>query len=141
MGKASNEQYTPTTATAHIRTAIIDDYRLFKNDFTPDANSVLADFTEADFSGYAKVFPNEAFYKNDTDNRFEQQHAVGVFTHNGGGVSNTIYGWYAVGAVDNGGGTQSEVMMSERFASPITMQESGDSIRIHPHQHYVGVDD
>jgi len=141
MGKTSHEQYIPATATDHILTAGITTYRLFKNDFTPDADSVLADFTEADFSGYAQVFPAEAFFKNDTDNRFEHQHEVGVFSHNGGATSNTIYGWYAVGTVNDGLGTQSEVMMAERFASPITMQESGDSIRIHPHQHYVGVDD
>lgn len=69
--------------------------RLFKNNFTPTGASVAADFTEADFDGYASqtVVAWGAGFLNGS-NQGEIDHAIKTWTATGGATPNTIYGYY-----------------------------------------------
>jgi hypothetical protein len=89
--------------------------RLFKNDYTPVVGSVLADFTQADFTGYsaktltrsqtgstwgaASIASNIAQSEYATDQSF-------TYT---GATSQSVYGWYIVGA------TSGKVILAHRW--------------------------
>lgn len=103
--------------------------RLFKNDITPGVSSALADFTEANFSGYSEGTPSWGSFALNGSNAAESVASQISYSHNGGGTSNTIYGWYLV-EID--GTLGNKVLAAERFANPITMAASGDVIRITP---------
>jgi len=143
MGTDLTEQYDPAVSpnTRHIG-GFFPIYKLFKNDFTPDADSVEADFTEADFSGYSSQNPTWNIVKNPTDERFEHERGVAKFVHDGGATANTIYGWYAIDtkAMDVNGTEITDVVAHERFAAPIVMSEDSDTIPVHLHKHAAGVD-
>ncbi len=93
------------------RTGMLDDIKdgrlqgaslcLFRNNLTPDANTVLGDLTEANFSGYARqtlsAWPNSAL----SGAIARTTHPDKTFLHSGGGVDNDIYGYYVL---DSGGG-------------------------------------
>lgn len=100
---------------ALIVAAINDvDVKLFQNDMTPTEDSGLADFTEADFSGYAASagaqlsapYPNEQGLP-------ESNTGLLNYTHSTGLVNNTIYGYYGV----NTGVLQ----FAQRFSEPVEM--------------------
>lgn len=146
MGLPSDQQYDPTIDDARHMRFDQPTFRLFTNDFTPDASSVIADFTEADFDGYEELLVFGSLFENDADSLFEKQHPAAVFAHDGTGTAQTIYGWYATGNVNNPASAthtalQTEVMACERFASPITLPTDQQSIRIQLHEHLVGVAD
>lgn len=68
---------------------------LFQNDVTPTDTFSNASVTEATFSGYASVPLNswgDAFVN--AANIGESDETLRTFTHNGGGVGNTIYGYF-----------------------------------------------
>jgi hypothetical protein len=72
-------------------------YHLYQNNITPGQATVLADFVEADFSGYAGGI-NAANWSAPV---IVSGHAKALanmisWTHNGGGVSNNIYGYYVL---------------------------------------------
>jgi len=95
---------------------------LFKNDHVPDPTDVNANYTEANFSGYASQALgtwNAAFLN--TDDKGEIDADPKTFTHNGGGTANTVYG--AMVKDDNG-----DVMYAERFDAPRVLSANGDSI-------------
>lgn len=77
--------------------------KLFKNDITPDATSKLADFVEADFSGYAEspaLTSGDQFQGPDGKWKVLSQRVQ--FDHDGGSVNNTVFGFYVVkGAAPN----------------------------------------
>lgn len=94
--------------------------RLFANNATISATTVLADLTEATFTGYAAVttatWPAPAL---DGSNRGSSLNTQGQFTPTAGGGSGNIYGWY----LTNSGGTV--LYAVEKFASsPITVAQS-----------------
>lgn len=69
--------------------------KLFKNDYTPVDTSTLANFTEADFDGYAPITLNawgNAFING--SNIAEIDEVVRTFTCTGNTTPNTIYGYY-----------------------------------------------
>jgi len=100
--------------------------RLFKNNLTIDQNTVLADFTEADFSGYAEVSRNTwTTPATDSDGNAYTQCASAVFQHNGGVTANTIYGWYLI----DGNG---DLVLGEKFAASKSMSTISDIITIAP---------
>jgi len=69
--------------------------RLFSNNFTPDPASVLGDFTEATFGGYAAVQVNSKFgspYKV-IDGEYQTDSSAFTFTQTTG-ANQLIYGWY-----------------------------------------------
>lgn len=93
------------------------------------ADSVWADLSEADFSGYAHQtlsFPTPTI---DGGTGKSKSTAPGVtFAHSGGGTANTIVG-YAVGL--NVGGTN-KLLFWDSFGSSRSMAVSGDSITLTP---------
>lgn len=93
---------------------------LFKNDLVPAPNTVLADFTEADFDGYAA---SAAIVWGDPyQNELNQSTILGdakTFTATGATTPNDIYGYY----ITDAGGT--ELLLSERFAEVQPMPAAG----------------
>lgn len=105
-------------------------YRLFKNDLTPDADTVIGDLTEADFSGYAAVTINTWDYGGVTIDGSGRSQVLATsnatFTHNGGATDNDCYGYYVT---HPGGG----LYLVQRFDSPpIVMDGSGLFITVVP---------
>jgi hypothetical protein len=93
---------------------------LFKNNLTPTDASVIGDFTEADFTGYASqnlttfatAFLNGA-------NQGETDAGLYTFTQSGSTTTNNIYGYY----VTTAGGA---LVYSERNPNaPVAMTGSG----------------
>lgn len=101
--------------------------KLYQNNYTPVQGSVFASFTEATFSGYATAAITDLGAPVTTSNKAVSTSAAAkVFTHSGGGVSNTVYGYYVVDAATFA------VVWAERFSAPITMSSAVDSISITP---------
>lgn len=73
--------------------------RLFKNDFVPDAETILGDFTAADFPGYAEITLEtwSAAYTNE-GGRAQTDHPMVTWTVSDDFVGQTIYGMYVVNA-------------------------------------------
>jgi hypothetical protein len=88
--------------------------RLFANDFTPDPASVLGDFTESSFTGYAPESLSGLFGSpvKITDGEWQIQTDPIPFSCSGGSPQ-VVYGAY----VDDG----ADVIFSARFDAPITM--------------------
>lgn len=101
--------------------------RLFKNDFTPDVDSVLGDFTEADFTGYSG-FQACAWLAAVINGAGKGIIVAAPLLWTAGviGTGNTIYGYY----VTEGGDTV--VSYAERFASPIVIASVGDFVVVTP---------
>src|ERR1043166_6772375 len=66
---------------------------LFKNNLTPDLDTVLGDLTEADFSGYDRVTPTWGAITIAGSNRAKAVGSSCVFAHDGGGTANDVYGY------------------------------------------------
>lgn len=105
-------------------------YHLYKNDVTPDADTVIGDLTEANFSGYASHTVTGWGYTSpgiDVDSRAV---VLGdenfTATHNGGGTNNDIYGYYVT---DNSGG----LLWAQRLDSPpIPVDANGKFVTVVP---------
>lgn len=91
---------------------------LFKNDIVPDVNTVLTDFEEADFSGYAlKTGPAAPppFYVTDSANAVQlPPHAV--FQLSALTIVNTVYGFYVVI-----NGPPARLLYCQRFDTPVAL--------------------
>ncbi len=98
--------------------------RLYQNNLTPDQDTVLADFTEATFSGYAEDSPSFGAAATVSHKGKIVDTAARDFTHSSGGTSNTVYGYYLVNAPDT------KVLWAERFSSPQVVAVNGDKITI-----------
>jgi hypothetical protein len=101
--------------------------RLFKNNVVVDCSKVIGDFTQCDFSGYAQLAPiwldsGAADAPCHAQAGFNPANAV--FTHNGGGVGNTVYGWYIM---ETGGGG---LVAAGNFAAPVDMSLLNDKITL-----------
>lgn len=94
---------------------LLNTLRLFQNNHVPAVGDTNANYTEATFSGYAAVALGtwNAAYLNGS-NKGETDADVASFAHNGGGVSNTIYGAYVTDNVGN-------VIYAEAFSAPVVM--------------------
>lgn len=68
--------------------------RLYKNDYTPDEESDSLDFVEANFSGYAAQAANNWGIPFTDVDRGRINEVIHDFAHNGGVVSNSIYGYW-----------------------------------------------
>src|SRR6185369_1853146 len=110
--------------TAYVWTADANlSYHLYKNDLTPDKDTVLGDLVEADFSGYSSVTVTAWNYGSislDAEDRaFTTGTPDAVFTHSGGATDNDIYGYYVLG---NSG----ELMWVQRYDdAPFAMDGAG----------------
>lgn len=108
-----------------IRSALNGSLKLFANNVIPDGATVLADLTEATFSGYAAVALATADFDAVTTVSNKAQiiaTAFASFAHNGGGTPNTIYGYYFV--------QSGKVLFAERFDSAKTMSGATDAIQV-----------
>ena len=114
----------------YVDGAMNDDIKtmhLFKNDYTPDDNSVLSDFTEADFVGYvAQTVPNGTWSTvavvahvaktvNGTTITFDADSTA---------TAQTIYGYYYTNVDDEYAGAQ-------RFDTPVVMH-ANESLDVIP---------
>lgn len=100
--------------------------KLFKNDVTPTVATILANLTVADFSGYANATLAWGTPFINGSDKGEIDATQLTWTHNGGGTSNTIYGFYVVNAAET------ILIYAERFPAPILMGTSGAEIKYTP---------
>ena len=99
--------------------------RLFQSNTTPAEGDTAATYTEATFSGYAGITLTGASWGAAASGTIS--YAQQTFTHDGGGTSNSIYGYYLQQA------TSTVLILAERDASaPFTMDTNGDNIKITP---------
>jgi hypothetical protein len=99
---------------------------LFKNNATVDHNTVLADLTEADFSGYASITLSGGTVQSLLD---ASRRAVTLWNMvswtKSGATGNTIYGYY----YKNNAGDLTGV---EKWDSPETMTTDGQVLQFVP---------
>lgn len=94
---------------------------LFQNNMVPSANSVVTDFTEADFDGYnAQTVLNYIGPVRDVSGGFRIYNNCG-WKQAGGTTQNTVYGWYALDAAGN-------LVASNRFQNPAQMVDQYSSL-------------
>lgn len=103
--------------------------RLFTNNFTPDKNSILADFTEltgAAVPGYLSVAPLwSGTPTRNQDGSWEDLLSVALFQATGNPAAPTVvYGWF----LTNPGNTI--VFGSGAFVVPFTFVKSGDGVNL-----------
>lgn len=74
--------------------------RLYKNNFSPTSASVIGDFTEADFAGYAAVSASGKFGASSqvASGLYKTVSDPFLFTCSSG--SQTVYGWYLTDGSD-----------------------------------------
>jgi hypothetical protein len=96
--------------------------RLYQNDHTPTENDDTGDYVQANFVGYAAknpVFPGPASTVSD---KAELTSIDIVWQKTASSGSNTIYGYYLTNFAPN------VLYGAEKFASPITMNDVGDTV-------------
>lgn len=94
--------------------------KLYSNNFTPTALSVLTDFTEVTGGGYAEKSLSTSAWSM-TGNAISTAPQLFTFTSNIG----SVYGYYLVGA------TSGKLIASEKFTSgPFNVASNGDSITV-----------
>lgn len=95
----------------------------------PTVTTVFTDLVLATFSGYAPVTPSFGAGGIDSNGNAARTAGVCQFTHNGGGVSNNVYGWALCRYV----GGVAKIRHVERFSdAPRVMAASGNTIFITP---------
>lgn len=102
---------------------------LFTNDYTPVDTTVKANLTEAVGGGYAQItLTNGSWTVTPANDPSDAVYAQQTFTFTGPLTGNpTIYGYYIL---DNNG--SGEVMWAEKFGTPFTPANNGDTIKITP---------
>lgn len=100
--------------------------RLFKNNYFPSKDSVIGDFTLADFTGYATstAVTWGAPHVN-ADGNLEIQGGVKQFTATDGATPNTVYGYLLTTA----GGA---LIAAERFDVPVPVSAADDAVVVAP---------
>lgn len=97
---------------------------LFNNNHTPDNDDGVIDYTSATDIPFIPI--GGVIYAAPTSVGGTAEMTVTPFTFTQtASVAQTIYGWYI--------SDSSEIMLAERFSSPITMASSGDEVRITGH--------
>lgn len=100
---------------------------LFQNDYQPLQTSVIGNFVPCDFSGYAglqstfgwTVPAMSGFRARTVANEL-------TWTHDGGPISNWVYGYYVVNPAG-------QLEWAERFCpAPMTLDAMGLSVRVKP---------
>lgn len=119
--------FTPDTGLAHKLTLIKQGsnwtVELYKNDYTPQADSVPGSFTKATFPGYAALAAAFGSVGINAAGQAEMTSALLTFTQTAAGAQ-TIYGYF----VTNNTGTQ--LLFAERFGTPVALALAGDTIRL-----------
>lgn len=101
--------------------------KLYKNDYTPDADSEAGDFTEADFTDYAAVTLERDDWgtASTVGGKASIAYDSSPQTWTCGATGNTIYGYFVVGA------TSGTLIYAERFATPRPLS-NGDTLNVQP---------
>lgn len=100
---------------------------LFKSNTTPTTSSVLGDFTESDFAGYASQTIITWTAPAMAAHVASMVAAARTFTRSSTGASQNIYGYYVT---DNG---STILLWAERDANaPIVVINNGDSYTVTP---------
>jgi hypothetical protein len=98
--------------------------RLFQNDYHPQFNSVIGDFDECDFTGYAEIEAAGAPISGidaETGQLVVAWNDPTTFAEGAVAGPQTAYGWY----IANTAGTS--VMAAGRFDTPVVFDENGDT--------------
>jgi hypothetical protein len=99
--------------------------KLFQSNTTPAEGDTAGTYTEATFSGYASATLTGASWGAASGGSIS--YAQQTFTHNGGGVSNNIYGYYITQT------TSGVLVLAERDGSaPFALSNNGDNVKITP---------
>ena len=99
--------------------------KLFSSNTTPAESDTAVTYTEATFSGYAAITLTGASWGAASGGSIA--YAQQTFTHNGGGVSNSIYGYFVIQT------TSGTLVYSERDgAAPFTLANNGDNVKLTP---------
>lgn len=109
-----------------VRQSVPVKARLYKNDFSPTPASVLADFTEATYSGYAAQEISPMSEPEETPSgKVRSQSAELTFSHNGGVTGNQIYGYFVTLETIDG----TKLWFGGRYeGAPLAMQSATDEI-------------
>lgn len=101
--------------------------RLYQNNKVPADADVLADYTEADFSGYlAQAFTNWGAALT-TANKAQSQADSIDSTHNGGPTNNNIFGYYVTDSANT------KLYWAERDpAAPTVINANGQKFTVVP---------
>lgn len=100
--------------------------RLFKNDVTVTESVTESDFTEATFTGYVSKALTGGSWTTTAGDPSTGAYAMQSFTSTADQTPQDIYGYYVT--LTSGGALR----WFEKFGSPVTVQNDGDSIRITP---------
>src|SRR5262245_23254060 len=98
--------------------------RLYKNNKVPAAGDNATLYVECDFSGYARQTLNDLGAATVTGGVASTASGTHTFAHNGGAVSNTVYGWYMVD------GAGKLIAASLNGAGPVTLSAAGQSYSV-----------
>lgn len=95
---------------------------LFQNDYEPLKSSVVGDFVEADFTGYAAIAAtwNTTPYNEGDVSRIATQ--LANFVAGAAPTAQTIYGWYVTDSAD------AEVFFARRFDNPVPITAENDVV-------------
>lgn len=101
--------------------------RLYKNDYTPDEDSISADFTEANFAGYSAQATDNWGDAEEGDGAYAQiEEEAHLFVTTGATAGNSIYGYWLTDAGDNN-------VYAERFqAGPYDMSLANLALLVTP---------
>lgn len=100
--------------------------KLFQNNWTPVETDVVAAASEATFTGYASQALNDfgaPFLNGNNHEEFDA--GAHTFTQTGTGVTNTIYGYYAI----DGAG---KLCLAERAPASFAMDTTGKQYIVTP---------
>lgn len=96
--------------------------KLYKNDITPDEDSVTGDFTEATFTGYASILLDD-WTRTDAS----AVHSLCRFTSSADQTAELLYGYYIVRTSTN------DLVAAKRFTgAPYSVEFADDSIAVTP---------
>lgn len=112
-----------------INTNDTEDYllRLYKNSYSPSASTVVADFTQANFTTYAEKTIARGDWSSPSGIGVPQKAESSVTAQSWtcGATGNTIYGYYVVGS------TSGVCLWAEEFVSPRILAD-GDILNLTP---------
>lgn len=101
--------------------------KLFKNDKTPAETDVAADYTVADFTGYANIDFVAATWTVTPGAPSEAAYPQQSFTSSADQAAQLIYGYFVIQV------TSGLLMWAERFTNgPYTIANNGDIIKVTP---------
>lgn len=101
--------------------------RLFKNNKTPSETDTEADYTEADFTGYAALTLVGALWNSSPGAPSQVDYAQQVFASSAGAQNQPVYGYHLTQL------TSGKLVWAERFTDgPYTIVNNGDQIKVTP---------